>query len=112
MTGETEEIAAELRDMALTASGNSLDRGCQNCGIAASVAETAADHIERQAAEIARLTAEVERLRPVYEHARGICFGVDWNKGTHAKAHRAALIAAVHAVEPLPFPPPVETGNG
>jgi hypothetical protein len=51
------EIAAELRDGALIASGESLRRGCQNCGIAANLANTAADMIERQAAQIARLKA-------------------------------------------------------
>jgi hypothetical protein len=55
MTDDANEIAAELRDGALIASGESLRRGCQNCGIAANLANTAADIIERQAAEIARL---------------------------------------------------------
>src|ERR1700721_1900337 len=34
-----------------------------------------------------QLKAECERLRMVYEAARGLCFGYDWNHGTHAKDH-------------------------
>lgn len=46
--------------------------------------------------------SEIEKLRRVYEHARGMCFGVDWNKGTHAKHHRQKLIQAVNEIEALP----------
>ena len=41
----------------------------------------------------------------VYEHARGMCFGHDWNKGTHAGFHRRPLIAAVDAIDALPKQP-------
>ncbi len=46
----------------------------------------------------------VDKLRAVYEAARGLCFGTDWNKGTQAlrNGYRQLLINAVHAVEPLP----------
>lgn len=43
-----------------------------------------------------------EALERVYKHARGLCFGVDWNAGTAAKHHRAKLLASVNAIEPLP----------
>lgn len=44
------------------------------------------------------------KLREVYEAARGLCFGTDWNNGTQAATHgyRARLINAVNAVEQLP----------
>jgi hypothetical protein len=57
MADTPEEIAADLRDEALITSGESMRNGCQRCGIAASIANDAADMIERQAAEIARLKA-------------------------------------------------------
>lgn len=49
-------------------------------------------------AELERLRAERDALRAVYEAASGVCRGVDWNKGTHAKAYRKKLIDAVAAV--------------
>jgi len=49
--------------------------------------------------EIHRLRAEVEKLLPVYEAARGLCRGSDWNKGTHAKAYRKQLTIAVKAAQ-------------
>ncbi len=47
---------------------------------------------------------EIARLQAVYRAARGLCYGEDWNNGTHAKTYgyRMSLIDAVHAVEPLP----------
>jgi hypothetical protein len=39
---------------------------------------------------------ELKLLRPVYEAARGLCHGTDWNNGNHARLHgyREKLIAA------------------
>jgi hypothetical protein len=52
----------------------------------------------------ARQPAKRAELLRVYEAARGLCFGTDWNRGTHALTHkyRAKLIAAVDAIEELP----------
>jgi hypothetical protein len=46
---------------------------------------------------------EIVLLRAVYEAARGLCHGTDWNRGTHALHHgyRRRLIEAVNAVEQL-----------
>lgn len=50
------------------------------------------------------LETNIRKLRRVYEAARGLCHGVDWNNGTQAKLHgyRQKLIDAVEAIEPLP----------
>lgn len=47
---------------------------------------------------------ELLALRAVYEAARGLCYGHDWNEGTQAKLHgyRNKLIKAVDAIEKLP----------
>ena len=39
-----------------------------------------------------------EQLYEVYRHARAMCFGEDWNGGTHALAHRKALVKAVNNI--------------
>ena len=39
-----------------------------------------------------------EQLYEVYIHARAMCFGEDWNSGTHAKAHRKKLVKAVSKI--------------
>lgn len=39
----------------------------------------------------------------VYEAARGLCFGKDWNQGEETMKYRNDLIDAVAAVEPLPW---------
>ena len=44
----------------------------------------------------------LEKLEAVYQAARGMCHGYDWNKGTAAEYHRADLVRAVNAVDPLP----------
>jgi hypothetical protein len=46
--------------------------------------------------------AEIKRLQSVYNAARGLCHGYDWNKGTHARAYRNQLILAVNAIDPIP----------
>jgi len=48
------------------------------------------------------LKTEIERLQSVYNAARGLCHGYDWNKGTHARAYRNQLILAVNAIDPIP----------
>lgn len=63
------EIAAELREAALIASGSSLRRGCQDCGIAANLAESAADALDAAIARAERLEAERDALVRV---ARGV----------------------------------------
>jgi len=52
------------------------------------------------------LETTIRKLRRVYEAARGLCHGYDWNDGTHAKLHRyrKQLVDAVNAIEPLPDP--------
>lgn len=45
------------------------------------------------------LESEVERQRKVIEAAKGLSFGVDWNKGTHAKIYRPRLLAAIAELE-------------
>lgn len=37
--------------------------------------------------------------RKVLEHAVGLCMGVDWNNGTHAKHHRIPLENAVRELK-------------
>lgn len=51
-------------------------------------------------AELTRLRKEVAELREVYEAARGLTYGTDWNQGTQAKNHgyRDRLIASVAAI--------------
>lgn len=41
---------------------------------------------------------EIDRLQAVVAAAEGLCFGEDWNNGTHAKIHRPRLIAALRAL--------------
>ena len=65
--------------------------------------------LERKCAD---LQQEIERLRTVYSQARGLCFGVDWNNGTHANHYRNSLIDAVDAVEALPRPLNYKKGEG
>ena len=48
------------------------------------------------------LEAKLEKLEVVYRAARGMCHGYDWNKGTAASYHRADLVRAVNAIDPLP----------
>lgn len=46
----------------------------------------------------------IRKLRRVYDAARGLCHGYDWNNGSHARTlgYRARLVEAVHAIEELP----------
>ena len=46
---------------------------------------------------------DTEQLLRVYEAARGLCHGYDWNLGTHAVRHgyRNALVEAVDAIQPI-----------
>jgi uncharacterized small protein (DUF1192 family) len=69
-----------------------------------SVKESRGKEITRLEAEIERLNADITRFRDVYNAARGLCHGYDWNKGNHAVLHkyRPRLVLAVHAIEPLP----------
>lgn len=43
-----------------------------------------------------------KQLEKVYNAARGLCFGYDWNFGTHAGIYRKRLLRAVNAVEKIP----------
>ena len=54
--------------------------------------------------EIEELEFTIRKLRSVYEAARGLCHGYDWNNGSHAKHHgyRRKLVEAVNAVDKLP----------
>ena len=52
-----------------------------------------ADQLRAHAAAL----EENAKLRAIEHEAYGLTFGEDWNKGTHAKAHRAKLIALVKA---------------
>ena len=65
------------------------------------------DRAEAAEASLAAITAERDALREVYLAARGLCIGVDWNKGTHAieRGYRKRLIEAVNAVEATNAPP-------
>lgn len=58
---------------------------------------------DQQAALIASQARRIEELEAVYDAARGLCYGEDWNNGTHAKSrgYRQKLVAAVNAIEPL-----------
>ncbi len=38
-----------------------------------------------------------EAFKPLFDAASGLSLGVDWNKGTHAKAYRQKLIDALPA---------------
>lgn len=60
--------------------------------------------LQRAAALIASQAARIAELETVYDAARGLCYGEDWNNGTHAKTrgYRQKLVAAVNAIEPLP----------
>lgn len=44
---------------------------------------------------------EQKALEKVYEHAYGLTFGMDWNKGTAAGNHRDKLVEAVKVVRSL-----------
>lgn len=70
--------------------------------IAGGLAE--AGEIAKRDALIASQARRIEELEAVYDAARGLCYGEDWNNGTHAKSrgYRKKLIAAVNAIEPLP----------
>lgn len=56
------------------------------------------------AALIASQARRIAELEAVYAAARGLCYGEDWNNGTHAESrgYRKNLVAAVNAIEPLP----------
>lgn len=38
-------------------------------------------------------------VAPLVEAVRGLCFGTDWNNGTHAKIYRPKLIEALKQFE-------------
>lgn len=56
----------------------------------------------------------IRKLRKVYEAARGLCHGYDWNDGSHAKHHgyRNKLINAVNDIERLPDAAGVSISTG
>ena len=58
------------------------------------------DTLRQQLAEANELREkaerEVERLQKIEKAARGLSFGTDWNKGTHAKKYRPILIEALN----------------
>lgn len=60
------------------------------------------------------LETTIRKLRRVYEAARGLCYGHDWNEGTQAKTHgyRNKLIKAVDDIEKLPDAAGVSISNG
>jgi hypothetical protein len=60
------------------------------------------------------LETTIRKLRRVYEAARGLCYGHDWNDGTQAKLHgyRNKLIKAVDDIEKLPDAAGVSISNG
>lgn len=60
------------------------------------------------------LETTIRKLRRVYEAARGLCHGHDWNDGTQAKTrgYRNELIKAVDAIEKLPDAAGVSISNG
>ena len=64
----------------------------------------AAGELLRITEQLAERDAEIEQLTKVYEAARGLCHGYDWNKGSAAlhNGYRAKLIVAVNAIKPLP----------
>ena len=49
--------------------------------------------------EIKRLRERLAKFDALYDAASGMSRGVDWNKGTHAKAYRSKLVAAVAALK-------------
>lgn len=55
-------------------------------------------------AEGAAGSQEIEQLRSVFEAARGLCMGYDWNNGTAASAcgYRRQLLSAVNAISEVP----------
>ncbi len=63
----TVELVKRLRDEGRGLSGQSIERGCVDCGLAANVAIEAADTIERLQAELA---AEREACAKVAEEHR------------------------------------------
>ena len=76
---------------------------CKECGetdtsAIKTAASRAADLLEVLAKEIALMEERAEKLNEVYEAARGLCCGVDWNKGNHAIRYRTKLITAVRAM--------------
>jgi DNA-binding transcriptional MerR regulator len=96
MAGGAEEMseAQEIRELI-----NYLERRT------ASAEEVqAAELIEKLQAENAALRQRIAELekdvvpecyRRLLDHAHGLSFGVDWNKGTHAEHHRNKLLKAV-----------------
>ena len=48
----------------------------------------------------------IEKLQAVFDAAKGLCFGEDWNNGTHAMVYKQKLRDAVAAI---PQPPESET---
>lgn len=60
------------------------------------------------------LEVTIRKLRRVYEAARGLCHGYDWNDGSHAKHHgyRNELIKAVNDIDRLPDAAGVSLPNG
>lgn len=69
--------------------------------------------VSQLSAENDTMRQRLAELEKVYKHARGLCFGEDWNKGTHAMYHRIPLLHAVNAIEPLPaFQRPPAPGEG
>jgi len=50
-------------------------------------------------AEVAALRERLAKFDALYDAASGMSRGVDWNKGTHAKAYRSKLVAAVAALK-------------
>lgn len=58
----------------------------------------------QSAKEMRDFLEHVRKLEAVYDAARGLCFGVDWNNGVAAIKHgyRQKLIEAVNAIKPTP----------
>jgi hypothetical protein len=69
---------------------------CHDEGVTGGMVFAAMDALQ---SAIEALQADAQRYRAVYDAAKGLCMGVDWNKGTHAKAYRQKLNRAVAAID-------------
>jgi hypothetical protein len=91
-----QSLVERLRAEAQRLSGSSLDRGCAGCGIAANVADNAADLIERLLAHAERAEAALREVEPYLDAI--ICYASTITE--HEGNQVAALVCA--ALTPIP----------
>ena len=81
------------------------DITCPYCGVSYCELDEHECEVYVMKYRIEKQDETIEQLQAVFDAAKGLCFGEDWNNGTHAMIYKQKLRDAVAAI---PQPPEEE----